>query len=124
MNSADMIKRLHENTAMISDAVKVFITDACNSFIAQKCQDNEDYCQSLYAALCNNMWKKNQLELLVTWRYAGEIASILRQQDGNYLDWYCSGIGDDGIPEGTILHGILEDLLEIGWRPVMPKEGS
>ena len=52
-------------------------------------------------------------------------------EEGDYIDWYCSGIGnsDDGygldhrqatgyVPEGTVTEEIRADLLQLGWVPV------
>jgi hypothetical protein len=47
---------------------------------------------------------------------------------GDYMDWYCSGIGEglgngdaDGtrcyVPEATVTDEIREDLLKLGWVP-------
>jgi hypothetical protein len=51
------------------------------------------------------------------------------RQEGDYIDWYCSGIGDglgngdaDGIkgyvPEGMITDEIRNDLQRLGWAVV------
>jgi hypothetical protein len=48
---------------------------------------------------------------------AGGIVADLRDCGEGYLDWYCSGLGDnpDYITEGCISNEIATDLLSIGW---------
>ena len=102
-----------------------------NEYIAEKCKV-DSYAQNLYAALCNNDFMRNEMWPILkeetwgcSWRYAGGIiADIL--QHGDYLDWYCSGIGDglgngdgDGskgyVAESVVTDEIRTDLLSIGW---------
>jgi hypothetical protein len=59
------------------------------------------------------------------------------QEKGDYIDWYCSGIGNkesgfgldhyepttdpegrDYVPEGVVTEEIELDLNRLGWRPV------
>jgi hypothetical protein len=51
------------------------------------------------------------------------------RESGDYLDWYCSGIGEglgngdtEGVkgyvPEGIVTDEIKEDLKQLGWTPV------
>lgn len=68
-----------------------------NPVIISKCQD-PIYAQHIYAALCNNDFQKNDVFPILTektwscsWRYAGGIVADIRQE-GDYIDWYCSGI--------------------------------
>lgn len=85
---------------------------------------NEVYAQNLYAALCNNQFIKNEIFPLIkedtwscTWRYAGGIIADMRQE-GDYLDWYCSGIGENNkafVGEGYVTDEIRADLFKIGW---------
>ena len=102
--------------------------------ITKKVQD-DCYAQNLYAALCNTEWQKLDVMPLLknqrwhcSWRSAGGIVADLRQ-DGDYLDWYCSGMGD-GLgngdssgekgyaDEGTVAQEIAQDLVAIGWYQV------
>lgn len=101
-------------------------------WILSKVRSSESYAQNLYAAMCNNGFIKNEMwpilaeqEWSCTWRYAGGIIADMRQQ-GDYIDWYCSGIGDglgngdlDGtkgyVPEGVVTEEIEEDLRKLGW---------
>jgi hypothetical protein len=70
-----------------------------------------------------------------SWRHAGGIVADMREQ-GDYIDWYCSGIGNkelgnglagtipdvtdgrDYVPEGEVTEEIELDLNRLGWRPV------
>lgn len=101
-------------------------------WILEKVRANEAYAQNLYAAICNNGFIKldvipilKEQEWSASWRYAGGIVADMRQQ-GDYIDWYCSGIGDglgngdvDGskgyVPEGMITEEIKMDLQRLGW---------
>lgn len=117
-----------------------------SDYIHEKCKD-EFYAQNLYAALCNNDFVKNDVWPLLTdkrwhcsWRYAGGIISHIREE-GDYIDWYCSGITNDfSIEEfesltkeeqnryievknktkceGVVTDEIRDDLLKIGWTVV------
>lgn len=94
------------------------------------------YAQNLYAALCNTKWQKTEVWPTLkdefwscTWRKSGGIVADLRN-DGDYMDWYCSGIGSDlfGAPkigpidvanvvrEGIVTEEIARDLALLGWR--------
>jgi hypothetical protein len=91
--------------------------------------------------MCNKDFMKNDVWPILSektwscsWRHAGGIIADMRQQ-GDYIDWYCSGIGDglgngdeDGtkgyVPEGYISDEIREDLLRLGWLVVNTDEGS
>jgi hypothetical protein len=71
-----------------------------------------------------------------SWRHAGGIIADM-QEKGDYIDWYCSGIGsqdsgygldnkvpeleEDGrtyVPEGVVTEEIDCDLRKLGWMPV------
>lgn len=97
--------------------------------IAEKCK-NDDYAQHLYAAMCNNDFMKNAVIPILTeqtwgcsWRYAGGIVADIQQQ-GDYIDWYCSGIQDEKpehpefLSEGTVTEEIRQDLFDLGWLVV------
>jgi hypothetical protein len=95
----------------------------------KKVQDRETYAQNLYAAMCNNMFQRNEVWPRLkdeywscSWRSAGGIVADLRGQ-GDYIDWYCSGIMGVGetdsfqgyVSESTITDEIRQDLFAIGW---------
>jgi len=92
-------------------------------WIMEKVKD-DTYAQNLYAALCNNQFIKNEVFPILkeevwscTWRYAGGIIADMRSE-GDYLNWYCSGIGDNDkmfVGEGCVTDEIHNDLLKLGW---------
>ena len=101
---------------------------AC-AWMLKKVQDNETYAQNLYAAMCNNVFQKNEVWPRLrdeywscSWRSAGGIVAELRDQ-GDYMDWYCSGIFGVGeadsfqgyVSESTVTDEIRQDLFAIGW---------
>jgi hypothetical protein len=113
-------------------------------WILEKCRASEAYAQNLYAALCNNGFIKLAVipilkneEWSCSWRYAGGIIADIRQE-GDYIDWYCSGIRDTFhnnddtkdfteeqlarleitkryVGEGCITDEIRNDLQRLGW---------
>jgi len=111
--------------------------------LCDKAKQSDNYAQNLYAAMCNMEWRKRDLwpEMKeenwgCSWRHAGGIVADMREE-GDYIDWYCSGIGNaeagfgldgytptpdlDGreyVPEGVVTEEIELDLNRLGWRPV------
>jgi hypothetical protein len=100
-------------------------------WILEKTRTSESYAQNLYAAMCNNGFIKLEVipilkneEWSCSWRYAGGIVADMRQE-GDYIDWYCSGIRGDGegenlnsvkyVAEGCITDEIRNDLQRLGW---------
>ena len=92
-------------------------------WILAKVRDSNAYAQNLYAAICNNEFVKNDVWPILeddrqsySWRYAGGIIADMRQE-GDYIDWYCSGIGDkkEYVGEGHVTNEIRNDLLNLGW---------
>ena len=97
-----------------------------------KVRSNDTYAQNLYAAMCNRQFQKLDVMPVLkderwscSWRSAGGIIANMRMQ-GDYIDWYCSGIGDglgNGdttgvkgyVSEGIITDEIREDLKQLGW---------
>ena len=110
-----------------------------NEWILEKVRASETYAQNVYAAMCNNDFIKLEVVPILrqdpdrdywsaSWRYAGGIVADMRQE-GDYIDWYCSGIGDglgNGdvtgvkgyVPEGCITDEIRNDLQRLGWAIV------
>ena len=106
-------------------------------WILEKVRSSESYAQHLYAAMCNNDFMRNDVWPILkeetwscSWRHAGGIIADMRQQ-GDYIDWYCSGIGskedgyglsshqaNDYVPESVVTEEIREDLLKLGWLVV------
>ena len=105
--------------------------------LCDKVKASNDYAQNLYAAMCNMTWQSREFwqELKgetwsCSWRHSGGIIADM-QEKGDYIDWYCSGIGNaeygNGltgaagtgyVPEGVVTEEIELDLNRLGWRPV------
>ena len=118
-----------------------------SDWILKKVRDSESYAQNLYAAMCNRSFIRNDVwpilknqEWSCSWRYAGGIIADMREQ-GDYIDWYCSGIRGEVndeefsqmtkeeqenyllmkntfVGEGHVTEEIREDLLRLGWLVV------
>jgi hypothetical protein len=103
-----------------------------SDWMLAKVRANKTYAQNLYAAMCNNEFVKNDVWPILkdqrwscSWRHAGGIVADMRQE-GDYIDWYCSGIGDglgngdadrllDYVSESEVTDEIREDLFRLGW---------
>lgn len=104
-------------------------------WILEKVRASENYAQNLYAAMCNNSFQKLDVMPILkeerwscSWRYAGGIIADMREE-GDYIDWYCSGIGGKGqdmggsyddskehfVPESAVTDEIRSDLKKLGW---------
>lgn len=115
-------------------------------WFVDKLRESESYAQNIYAALCNNAFQKLELMPVLkdevwscTWRYAGGIVADIRCE-GDYMDWYCSGIRDMGlyneddmtmpltdeqlayieatkkyVAESIITEEVRQDLKQLGW---------
>ena len=105
-------------------------------WILEKVRNSDVYAQNLYAAICNNDFQKREMWPILaeqtwgaSWRYAGGIIADMRQQ-GDYIDWYCSGIRgplidsdvsndnfvDKGyVSESVVTDEIRNDLFKLGW---------
>jgi len=102
-------------------------------WICDRAKSTKTYAQNLYASMCNQEWQRNDVWPLLkdkrwscSWRYAGGIVAHMREE-GDYIEWYCSGIQGDPdedwvdlghVPEGTVTDEIREDLFKLGWLPV------
>lgn len=121
--------------------------DLCTTdWILEKVRNSKTYAQNLYAALCNNEFQRRDVMPILTddrwscsWRHAGGIISDMRQE-GDYIDWYCSGIGGKTadyesietqeeynqrtgyVPESVVTEEIEEDLLKLGWNIIQDGE--
>lgn len=115
--------------------------------LCDKVKQYDNYAQNLYAAMCNMQWQSREFwqemkgeTWSCSWRHAGGIIADM-QEKGDYIDWYCSGIGsqesgygldnhkpkldEDGrcyVPEGVVTEEIELDLNRLGWRPVPYEE--
>ena len=70
-------------------------------WILEKVRKSNAYAQNLYAAMCNNDFQKNEFMPRLagktwscSWRHAGGIIADMKEE-GDYIDWYCSGIKND-----------------------------
>lgn len=106
----------------------------CPEFL-EKVRTRKDYAQHVYAALCNMRWQPTEVMPILSdeywscsWRSAGGIVADFENAGGDYMDWYCSGIGDglgNGdadrtrgyVPEGVVTDEIREDFAALGWHP-------
>ena len=104
-------------------------------WMCAKAKASNVYAQNIYAALCNRDFQKlDVLPILkdetwsCSWRHAGGIVADMREE-GDYIDWYCSGIGDglgNGGHEGYMAEAVVteeieNDLKKLGWI-VIPEE--
>lgn len=87
--------------------------------IVNKCKHSDVYAQNLYSALCNNRFFYDDKEWSCSWRVAGSIVSDIRNNNEDYMVWYCSGIGanstDGYVPESFVTDEIRLDLIKMGW---------
>jgi hypothetical protein len=117
-------------------------------WILEKVRASDAYAQNLYAAICNNDFVKREMWPILkeqkwscSWRYAGGIIAHMRQE-GDYIDWYCSGIRNDRditdeerdnwsedqkvrfeicqkyVGESVVTEEIEADLYKLGWLVV------
>lgn len=124
--------------------------DLCTTdWILEKVRSDDVYAQHLYAAMCNNEFQKLEMWPILkderwscSWRHAGGIIAEMCNE-GDYLNWYCSGIvGDEvsedefrimtdanqerylrtksHVPEGCVTIEITDDLKKLGWKVIDP----
>jgi hypothetical protein len=112
------------------------------AWFCEKVRTSDAYAQNLYAAMCNMRFMKLDIVPILkedywsaSWRASGGIVARI-QGKGDYMDWYCSGMGgfaaladetdNDAkelfdrlgyVPEGVVTDEIREDLKKIGWIP-------
>ena len=110
-------------------------------WILAKVRASDNYAQNLYAAMCNNDFQRLDVYPILanqtwsaSWRHAGGIIADM-QERGDYIDWYCSGIRNDGyqedldtiapdsyVSEGVVTDQIESDLQRLGWRVITSEE--
>jgi hypothetical protein len=120
-------------------------------WILAKAKASEAYAQNLYAAMCNTEFQRLDVMPILkdekwscSWRYAGGIIADMREE-GDYIDWYCSGIKNyileeeetkdlteaqlrwieqskQFVGEGTVTDEIRADLKRLGWRVIEEDE--
>jgi hypothetical protein len=100
-------------------------------WICDKVKSSDVYAQNLYAAMCNNAFQKRDVMPILkdemwscSWRYAGGIVADM-QEKGDYIDWYCTGIGttEEGfVPESYVTDEINDDLRTLGWNVILDDE--
>ena len=103
-------------------------------WILEKVRNSWPYAQNLYAAMCNTDFQKRDVMPILqdqtwscSWRSAGGIIADMRQQ-GDYIDWYCSGIREPDMPdigfvaESVVTEEIEQDLLKLGWNVIQSGE--
>jgi hypothetical protein len=112
------------------------------AWFCEKIRTSDAYAQNLYSAMCNMRFMKLDVVPILkedywsaSWRASGGIVARI-QGKGDYMNWYCSGMGgfaafddetDDKakeqfdaqgyVPEGVVTDEIREDLKKIGWIP-------
>jgi len=110
-------------------------------WILSKVRASDSYAQNLYAAICNNEFVKSDSPHQLwraSWRYSGGMVARM-QQHGDYLNWYCSGIGglvgehgaDESdstwrvltgyVAESVVTDEIVADLSKLGWAVAKAK---
>lgn len=105
-----------------------------SQWLVTKVRTSDNYAQNLYAALCNNEFQHNDIISRLcnqiwscSWRYAGGVVADIRLE-GDYIDWYCSGMGglfkiegadlpreSNYVAEGIVTDEIRTDLFRLGW---------
>lgn len=106
-----------------------------SKWLSQKIKANDSYAQNLYAALCDNIFQKNEFLTILkgvtwscTWDHAGLTLSNIRGEPAEYF--YYSGLfntessyEDDDfkrhelnyVSEGEVTHEVRQDLRQLGW---------
>jgi hypothetical protein len=111
-------------------------------WIVEKVRNDKIYAQNLYAALCNNDFAKDVFKVLkeeywgCSWRSAGGIIANMRGE-GDYIDWYCSGMRNDSLEEdgsnptnpdirgeGVVTDEVRSDLERLGWIVIFNGENG
>jgi len=91
------------------------IQDIQESFVNEKLQ-NKEYANDVYLAMCNIIWKKEDITNTFSFREAAGLIANLRNQGEMYLDFYPAMASGTGKVEGTVTNEVREDLRKIGWE--------
>jgi len=144
----DMIDWDEEDGILIPKVDNLEYDLVTTEWIIEKVKADKVYAQHLYAAMCNNDFQRNDVWPILTgktwscsWRHAGAIIADIRGE-GDYLDWYCSGIvGEDQeqwdilsedskkriletrahVAESDVTDEIRKDLFKLDWIVVEVK---
>lgn len=115
-------------------------------WILEKVRGDDVYAQHIYAALCNTEWQQTEPWPILkneswscSWRHAGGIVADMCGR-GDYVDWYCSGMGQQpqqvdtiegsisvdwlaqalrkqaAVAEGCVTDEVRQDFLKLGWQ--------
>lgn len=144
----DMIDWDEEDGILIPKVDNLEYDLVTTEWIIEKVKADKVYAQHLYAAMCNNDFQRNDVWPILTgktwscsWRHAGAIIADIRGE-GDYLDWYCSGIVDADenqwgilsedskkrlletkahVAESVVTDEIRKDLFKLDWIVVDDK---
>lgn len=144
----DMIDWDEEDSILIPKQDDLEYDLRSTDWVIEKVKSDKIYAQHLYAAMCNNDFMCNEVWPILTekkwscsWRHAGAIIADIRGE-GDYLDWYCSGIVDldmdqfeiaseeqkkklletkAHVDESVVTDEIRKDLFKLGWIVVEDK---
>lgn len=101
------------------------LNQALNSEVVKEFVKDDKKAQALYAAFCNRDWFPVETVIKpgmegdgFSWRGAGGMVADLRNKGEDYMDFYCSGCGDEGVPEGTITTEVEELMAGLGWKSI------
>ena len=111
------------------------------AWILEKARASDGYAQNIYAAMCNMRWQRvgmwpalKDQYWSASWRSSGGIVADMLG-NGDYMDWYCSGIGGQNleyegietneawkkrtsyVSEGVVTEEIRKDFQTLGWVP-------
>jgi len=137
-----MIDWDQEDDILIPDQYNLEYDLVTTEWVIEKVKADKVYAQHLYAAMCNNDFMRNEVWPILTekkwscsWRHAGSIIADIRGE-GDYMDWYCSGIVDADadqwnilsedskkrlletkahVTESIVTDEIRKDLFKLGW---------
>jgi len=147
----DMIDWDEEDDILIPKIDNLEYDLVTTDWVIEKVKADKVYAQHLYAAMCNNDFMRNEVWPILTekkwscsWRHAGSIIADIRGE-GDYMDWYCSGMVDADadqwnilsedskkrlletrahVSESVVTDEIRKDLFKLGWIVVEDKSSD